>query len=171
LCDPCKTYLTIWNDANREKIREYRKKWGQQPEGKQSQQQAQKRYREQHPERRRETEYNNYWNHRERHLTNAKASGARGRAKLRALIFEHYGRQCACCGENIEQFLTVDHIDGKGAEHRRSIGGHATGTTFYRWLKKQSYPEGFQILCWNCNLAKSQYGSCPHESPRVTAVS
>ena len=28
--------------------------------------------------------------------------------------------------------------------------------------RKNNYPEGFQVLCSNCNFAKGKYGSCPH---------
>ena len=34
----------------------------------------------------------------------------------------------------------------------------------YRWLKNHNYPEGFQVLCYNCNLPKGVYGVCPHVS-------
>jgi hypothetical protein len=38
----------------------------------------------------------------------------------------------------------------------------------YRWLAKKNFPEGFQVLCANCNVAKSQNGVCPHQyGPRL----
>ena len=51
-----------------------------------------------------------------------------------------------------------------GRAHRREISGNdnpATGD-MYQWLKANSYPDGFQILCFNCNCAKGAYGECPH---------
>ena len=44
------------------------------------------------------------------------------------------------------------------------------GASFYRWLKQNRFPPGLQVLCHNCNLAKSAYGSCPHtrKTPRRT---
>jgi hypothetical protein len=66
---------------------------------------------------------------------------------------------CACCGELEIPFLALDHMDGKGAEHRRQIG-----TSIYYWTKINGYPPGFQVLCHNCNLAKGFYGICPHET-------
>lgn len=30
-------------------------------------------------------------------------------------------------------------------------------------LKQNNYPRGFQILCYNCNNAKSIQGQCPHQ--------
>jgi hypothetical protein len=82
--------------------------------------------------------------------------------KLRLETFRHYGGnhpKCVCCGEDNIEFLTIDHINGNGAEHRRSVG---SGANFYFWLKKNNYPEGFQVLCYNCNCALGHYGYCPH---------
>lgn len=58
----------------------------------------------------------------------------------------------------------IDHVNGGGNAHRRSIGGTTACTVrFYRWLEVNNYPEGFQVLCHNCNFAKS-HGGCPHGS-------
>lgn len=87
------------------------------------------------------------------------------RVKNRKLVIEHYSNNkncCNCCGEKIYEFLSVDHIDGDGGIHRRSLnlrGGHH----FYAWLKQNDYPYGYQILCFNCNMAKGQFGVCPHK--------
>lgn len=70
---------------------------------------------------------------------------------------------CVCCQETIIQFLGIDHINGGGREHRKEVG---SGFSFYRWLKRQDYPEGFQTMCHNCNQAKGQCGTCPHEARR-----
>jgi hypothetical protein len=84
-------------------------------------------------------------------------------SKLKDIIFNHYGKQCVCCGESFE-FLTLDHINNNGAEHRRQLGRpRAGGDAFYRWVIKNNFPEDLQPLCWNCNCAKSIYGICPHE--------
>jgi adenylate kinase family enzyme len=81
--------------------------------------------------------------------------------QLRQEIFSHYGKSCVCCNESEIKFLTIDHIENNGSEHRKSekVG---SGGGFYAWLKRNSYPPGFQVLCWNCNAAKGMYGSCPH---------
>ena len=34
-------------------------------------------------------------------------------------------------------------------------------------LKRKGFPEGYQTLCHNCNLAKGFYGQCPHEQERA----
>jgi hypothetical protein len=86
---------------------------------------------------------------------------------LKAKVFDHYGDFCKCCGETYHEFLTVDHINDDGAEHRRNV----TGTTsIYRWLVSNDFPSGFQILCWNCNAAKHFRDGCPHQRVNVFAL-
>jgi hypothetical protein len=89
----------------------------------------------------------------------------------RLKILKHYGGsppKCACCGENEYKFLCIDHINGKGNEHRRELTGHKESSTgLYRWLINNNYPLGFQVLCYNCNNAKGHYGKCPHQEVKV----
>lgn len=80
---------------------------------------------------------------------------------LRSAALDAYGRECACCGESIERFLTIDHVNDDGAEHRKEIG-----KSLYRWLKTHSYPEGFRVLCSSCNAGRYiNGGNCPHSAP------
>lgn len=98
------------------------------------------------------------------------AVGYKSRDKLRRQVFDHYGNRCACCGLDDWRFLTIDHIDGKGNQHRRETfnGRLVAGSDFYRWLRKNSYPEGFQLLCYNCNCAQSRFnGICPHKLNKI----
>lgn len=86
--------------------------------------------------------------------------------KLRTEVFEAYGGIfCACCGESGLPFLTIDHINGDGAEHRRTLKGRG-GKDFYSWLRKNNYPPAYQVLCFNCNMAKGTLEFCPHQLPR-----
>lgn len=76
------------------------------------------------------------------------------------LVINHYGGRCTCCGETQFEFLTIDHTGNDGAEHRRTV----TGTrNIVHWLIRNQFPNGFQILCWNCNTAKQFHGGCPHQ--------
>ena len=89
------------------------------------------------------------------------------REKLRRLVFGHYSNQtykCACCGESEQDFLVIDHIHGRGNEHRRATFGkiNAGGYKMHRWLVKQDFPQGFQLLCSNCNTSKGKHGECVH---------
>lgn len=85
-------------------------------------------------------------------------------SKRRALAITAYGGRCNCCGVTESAFLAVDHVEGGGNAHRRSLSksGRIVGSSnFYAWLERNRFPAGFQLLCHNCNFAKS-HGGCPH---------
>ena len=73
------------------------------------------------------------------------------------------GYVCACCGITHVEFLSIDHVHGDGAAHRKIVKGTGTGMTLYVWLKSHDYPSGFRILCMNCNFALGHFGYCPHD--------
>ena len=107
-------------------------------------------------------EYLKKWREKNKDQVYAWQSGYNKKYREACLIF--YGGnppKCACCAETTIQFLAVDHINNDGAEHRKreKIAG---GTSMYLWLIRKEFPKGFQILCHNCNQAKSFYGNCPH---------
>ena len=80
---------------------------------------------------------------------------------LRMTVLNHYSSgalKCACCGEGTYEFLSIDHIAGGGNQHRKSLGSKY----IYSWLIHQGFPEGYQVLCHNCNMAKAFYKVCPH---------
>lgn len=80
------------------------------------------------------------------------------RARARQKVLDYYGRICACCGEDEELFLTIDHVNNDGSEHRDEVDRVA------EWIVKEGFPTGFQILCFNCNTGKHlNDGTCPHE--------
>ena len=91
------------------------------------------------------------------------------------IAFEHYGGvppKCTCCGEKEFEFLTIDHINNDGKEHRKLIG--AGSYALYRWLLKNNFPDGFQIMCMNCNWAKGHHEKgwiCPHQMKKLEVVS
>lgn len=91
------------------------------------------------------------------------------RQELKTEVFLHYSKdlkcQCPKCEIKDINFLTLDHVNNDGAKHRKSLGGikkQWTGERIYSWAKNNNYPTIFQILCYNCNLAKAKYGKCPH---------
>lgn len=85
----------------------------------------------------------------------------RKRKEQRQQVISHYGGICTCCGLDDLDVLSIDHINGGGNRHRRIIGD--SSYQMYKWIIKNNYPEDFQVLCMNCNLAKA-HGVCPHES-------
>lgn len=81
--------------------------------------------------------------------------GRRQRERMQVLIA--YGNKCVCCGETQNEFLAIDHMNGGGNKHRKEV------RHVYRWIKNNGFPDGFQVLCHNCNMAKGFYGECPHK--------
>jgi len=84
------------------------------------------------------------------------------RAELKLEILSHYSNgkpKCSCCNFSIVEGLAIDHIEGK------KVIGHSKdfrSMKLYKWLKNNQYPRGYQVLCYNCNGAKSDNGVCPH---------
>lgn len=90
--------------------------------------------------------------------------------KLKMAAIGAYGGVCVCCGEKDHRFLTIDHVEQDGAEHRRSIN-NSGGHNMYYWLKNNDYPDGFQVLCFNCNCGRSINGGvCPHQEGSVDGI-
>ena len=81
-------------------------------------------------------------------------------SRLKKEVFDYYGNRCSCCGETEPKFLTIDHVNNDGNEHRKTIHGDK----IYPHIIKENFPQTFQILCWNCNLGKMLNGGvCPHQ--------
>ena len=90
------------------------------------------------------------------------------RLRERRTVLEYYGGNppnCACCGERREAFLVIDHTNNDGAEHRRQLGGYRT--KIYKWLIKEDFPDGFRVLCANCNTTLGLRGFCPHDEETI----
>ena len=80
---------------------------------------------------------------------------------LKSAAIAAYGGKCACCGQDQECFLTIDHVNNDGATHRRELraklsAGGRGGCDLYQWLRKAGYPQDgtLQVLCYDCNCAK-----------------
>ena len=74
--------------------------------------------------------------------------------RLKIEVLTRYGNgQCVCvqCGENRPPCLSIDHINGNGADHKKKMVGPSH---FYQWLKNNNWPLGFQTLCMNCQWIK-----------------
>ena len=84
----------------------------------------------------------------------------------RIIVLRYYSNglmSCACCGERTLQFLSIDHKNGGGNKHHQEIFKGKKGGNISWWLIKNNFPDGFQVLCHNCNMAKGFYGRCPHK--------
>jgi hypothetical protein len=98
--------------------------------------------------------------HPDRTRESARLSRARVRESDRAAVFAHYGTVCACCG-TVDR-LSIDHVGGDGRQHREEVAGHRSraGVLFYRWLVREGFPPGFQVLCRSCNSSKNNGERC-----------
>ncbi len=87
--------------------------------------------------------------------------------RLRRKVYEAYGDKCVCCGESNPLFLTIDHINNDGAQHRRALNRRRRGSdtgAILRWARDNNYPDTLQLLCWNCNCGRQRNGGvCPHK--------
>jgi len=93
-------------------------------------------------------------------LSRTSATAIRTRDRLRDDVLGRYGRACKCCGEGRPELLTLDHL-GSGAEERQAHGLRTSSCQF-RHVRDLGWPNGYQVLCWNCNVAKLDSGACPH---------
>lgn len=137
----------------KKKIRETTSKWRKTKRGREKMREYQERRRMKDPEKIREIKKRSY-------------------EKLKREVLSHYSNgklECACCGERIYKFLTLDHIRGfKNSldykECRRKNGKRKANAQIYAWLRKNNFPPGYQVLCYNCNLGAARNGGiCPHE--------
>jgi hypothetical protein len=89
------------------------------------------------------------------------------RISRRERIFSAYGNRCICCGETRHIFLCLDHINNDGAVERRALGISNTRSgnadkVYYKVIRDGFPKDRYQLLCHNCNWAKS-HGGCPHK--------
>jgi len=110
-----------------------------------------------------------------------KAKKKAATAQTRFKVLEYYSKLlsnsnipcCRCCGENFHvDFLAIDHISGRHKMNyepelvKLGYSSKLLGSTLYVWIRKNNFPDGFQVLCNNCNYAKGMKknkNKCPHE--------
>ena len=77
---------------------------------------------------------------------------------IKKQVLTHYGNgkvACVRCGFSDIRALSIDHINGGGVKHRKSLGV-TSGNNFYVWLKNNDYPLEYQTLCMNCQYIKRE---------------
>lgn len=101
----------------------------------------------------------NAW-HRQPHVRqHKKIVRARWNAESRNRVLRHYSGgevHCRHCGIRDPDVLTIDHMNGNGRRHREQVNTYQSSTAFYRWLIRNDFPVGFQVLCANCQLKKER---------------
>ena len=79
------------------------------------------------------------------------------RKKVKIEALSHYSGgipKCSFCGTTELVILCLDHINGGGRTERRKLG-ISGGVNFLSYLRSHNYPEGYQVLCYNCNARKT----------------
>jgi hypothetical protein len=96
-----------------------------------------------------------------KHILTIQTKSSFIRSAVREKVLREYADpiKCALCDVSDIRVLTIDHIHGGGNAHLREIGVRG-GTAFYCWLKKNEFPNGFRVLCFNHNL-----GACCRPRP------
>ena len=160
-CEPCrqkqileyqKKYYKEWREKNKEKCQQKSKKYYIENIGKMT------KYNKEYYKKNGREKAKEYYQENKERLDKKTKELSR---KLSREVIKQYGGKCTCCGENTFEFLSIDHINNDGKEDRKKIG---SGYSFYRLLRKLNYPKNnYQVLCYNCNLAKGFYGICPHQ--------
>lgn len=89
------------------------------------------------------------WNQKNAEERNRRLRASYAKAKQESIAV--YGGSCSC-GETNPAFLVIDHINDDGATDRRNWKNRSA--TIHSWLKKNNFPDGYQILCANCNHRK-----------------
>ncbi len=119
-----------------------------------------KRYKEgwyaEHPEYSKTWQRDSYWQHPT--FSRLLAKEDRYLNKIKALM--HCSNPigsliCNNCGEQDIDVLCIDHINGGGNRHNKTL--NSQGTNICLWLIKNNYPEGYQVLCANCNMKKTRF--------------
>ena len=123
---------------------------------------------------------NKIWENNYRQKPEVKSQRREDYKNVRIMVYSHYSKIisksefpcCNCCGEFEMEFLTLDHIagrkqmDSKPELKKLGYSSKFQGSTLWLWIKRNNFPEGFQVLCQNCNFAKGKKGNnntCPHE--------
>jgi hypothetical protein len=85
-----------------------------------------------------------------------------GYRMTKAAVLAYYGDgSCACCGST--ENLSIDHVAGNGAEHRKELSGRSGGCYglwVWQWLIREGFPPGYQVLCIPCNSSKARGDRC-----------
>ena len=111
-----------------------------------------------------------------KHKKNVRQYQKETNQEAKMTVFRHYSKEisnseipiCACCGYDDIRFLSLDHIDGRtnvSTKEKKLVSG-----ALWKFVIKQKFPKGYQILCHNCNIAKGRGKFCPHQLDKMNKV-
>jgi len=146
--------------ANKKKYREsekgkatekaYSKKYNMSEKAKENQ----KRYRETHREKINTNKRKNWSGYYQRHKQSILERNKKYRKRDKKILVHHYSNgtmKCALCPCEDIDVLTIDHVDGGGNKMRKKMKSISGITHFYTFLIKKKFPDGYRVLCFNCN--------------------
>ena len=141
-------YQRKYRIAHRERRREYQKQW--RAKNLEKCREYSKKERAKDPEKYREHKRQWYAKNRKRNQEWLKEN----RKKRKLEVIAHYGGKCQWpdgCNITDPDMLTIDHIKGDGAKHRKELK-RIGQPRMCAWLIKNNFPKGFRILCFNHNI-------------------
>lgn len=147
-------YRRKYYQKNKERLLQQAKEWRQ--EHKEQKREYDKRYRLKHIAELRVKRRIAAQIRRKEHPGEVRRAVRESHERLKISVLAHYNNgivRCFRCGESRLACLSIDHIKGGGAKHRKELGVKS-GFNFYYWLRAHGYPEGYQTLCMNCQFIK-----------------
>lgn len=72
---------------------------------------------------------------------------------IRSKVIDGYGGKCNRCGFTDPRALQVDHVNGGGTQETANRWKGSVRSFLY-WLVNNNFPDGYQLLCANCNSIK-----------------
>lgn len=141
-----------YRHENQEKIVEQRKKYYR--ENKERAKRYEKEYTKRPGVREHRKQYSlDYYRKNPKVRKARRESSKKYRQKLRIDVLSRYSPKLICqrCGYKDIRALSIDHINGGGTKHSNELGG---SFGLYRFLIKNNFPKGYQVLCMNCQYLK-----------------
>lgn len=123
-----------WRNKNREHIRE-----------------RDRQYHWKNKEKKNKHSREQYYKHQKKYRLRAREQTKKSRMEHKLIVINHYSKGkncCELCGNIDMDVLSIDHINGGGRQHLREI----KRTSLTEWLITNKLPDGYRILCMNCQF-------------------
>ena len=143
-----------WNKKNNEWVKERQKIWRE--KNKEHFNEWQRKNYKKNPKKHNKQNLETYYKNHEKYCLNRRIAIKKKREEQKKIVFNHYSKGkncCEICGIIDTDVLTIDHINGNGSKHRKEI----RGDHMENWLIKNNYPEGYRILCMNCQFKERKH--------------
>ncbi len=138
-----------WNKKNNDWAKERQRIWRE--KNKEQFNKWQRENYKKNPEKHNKQNMETYYRHHKEYRLKARIYTKNRTIKEKLIVFNHYSKGkncCELCGTTDKDVLSVDHINGGGVKHRKDM----KGSHIEHWLIKNNFPDGFRILCMNCQF-------------------